>query len=428
MIVVFYNLLGLCGLLLALPVLALKMATTVRFRRGLGERLGRYRIGPLPPPARAPRIWIQAASVGEVNAALPLVAAIRRDLPEAELVVTTQTAAGRDTAREKIGQGALCLLCPLDLWFFVKKFVDRFRPSLLILIETEIWPALIAETSRRGIPICVCNGRVSESAFAWYRRGRFFLRPFLRRIDRFCMRGEEDARRARAMGVPHERIRVTGNLKYDVLDRAAGNGGPAPGLNLRIEPGDRFLVAGSTFSGEEEIVGEAFSGLRKRHPRLRLIVAPRHLERVDEVVKKLRLAGLEPVLYSALGDARPHPPVVVLDRFGILYQAYGLADLVFVGRSLRGGGGQNPIEPASLGRPVVFGSGMKNFKAEAELLVSAGAAAVVERPEDFAEEVEALLNAPERLEAMGRAARLAVESCRGASERNLQAVRELLEG
>ncbi len=424
-----YNYLFSMGLLLALPFLLVRMATTRRFRAGLGERLGFY--GPRGKQLSGRRsIWIQAASVGEVHAALPLIELLAREFPHDSLVLTCQTAAGRAVAREKLGRRAIAVLSPLDLGCIVGKLIRRISPRVLILIETEIWPGMIMTARKKGVPIIIVNGRISASSFRGYQKIGFLIGPLLEMIAAFGMRTEEDAVRIKRLGARPGRVAVTGNTKFDSLP------GPllAPEVQsdlktrLGLDGSELLIVGGSTFEGEDVILYQAYRELRPRFPGLRLILAPRHLERVPAVASSLRSRGENSVLFSRLPAGAPgrKADVVILDRLGVLSSLYGLAAVVFIGRSLRGGGGQNPIEPAALLRPVLFGPRMENFREIADALVAAGGAIMIGDAKDLTARLAELLSDPEKREIMGGKARRVVEGLGGASGKNRELISRVI--
>lgn len=412
--------------LFSLPYLLFRLATTRRFRIGLPERFGLY--GKLASALASSRsIWVQASSVGEVSASLPLIRLLRETFPEDRIVVTCQTATGRQTVREKLAGLAVGVLCPLDFPPLILAFLRLISPRVLVLIETEIWPGMILSCARLGVPIAMVNGRLSRRSSRAYRRFSWALRPVLRRISCFNMRTEEDARRMKRLGGDPSRVRVLGNIKFDSLPPAEIGREKARELAGRIglANGDLLLIGGSTFAGEEEILLRVYGGLKARFPRLHLLLAPRHLERVEAVCAAVEAAGEVCRLFSA-DAASGVAPVIVLDRMGVLFSLYSLAAAVFIGRSLSGHGGQNPIEPAVWGVPVLFGPRMENFRDIARSLLDAGGAIRVGDEANLVAALTDLLADPARRREMGEKARSAVESRRGATRRNLEALRELL--
>jgi 3-deoxy-D-manno-octulosonic-acid transferase len=419
-----YNLLLAVALLLSSPFFLFRMAITRRFREGLHERLGLYgadflrRIGDSS-------IWIQAASVGEVNAALPLIGLLGEEFPRSKLVLTCQTAAGRAVARDKLGDNAAVILSPLDLAPTAGRLIRLISPRILILIETELWPGTIMAARAGGVPVAVVNGRISSRSFPRYRRVRVLLEPLLRGMNGFGMRSEEDAERIRLLGAPPELVRVTGNIKFDSLDISP----PAPGgrrAGWGWPPQDPVIVAGSTYEGEEELLLEVFRKLRGHFPALRLILAPRHLERLGAVEDLLRSAGESYRLFSRLSPADAETGLVILDRMGVLSELYREASVVFIGRSLRGSGGQSPIEPAAAAKPIIFGPHMENFSEIADELAESGGAVRLEDENDLTGRIEEILADPARGAEMGERARAAVGKRRGASRRNLEMIREIM--
>jgi 3-deoxy-D-manno-octulosonic-acid transferase len=405
------------------------MATTRRFRKGMAERWGFY--GAARKDITADHsIWIQAASVGEVTAALPLINLLRKNYPEEKIILTCQTAAGRDVARKKLDSGVVAILSPLDLGFVVKNLIRLSGPRVLLLIETEIWPGMIMTAGRNGIPIVIVNGRISTSSFRGYSKVSFLVRPLLKMVTAFGMRSEEDAARIRRLGAPSDRVTVTGNIKFDSL--------PGPELPrdarealeglLGLESTDMLIVGGSTFEGEDLILYESYLELLPRFPGLRLLLSPRHLERVGAIEELLRSRKQAYSLYTSLSvrpAAKEKSEVVILDIMGVLSDHYGRATVAFIGRSLRGYGGQNPIEPAAYGCPIIFGPHMENFREIADDLVEDGGAVRIRDEGELLEELARLLSDPARRDRIGARARLLVEKCSGASRKNLELINGL---
>jgi len=424
-----YNYLFSIALLFTTPFFLFRMTTTRRFRKGMAERWGFY--GDARKDITADHsIWIQAASVGEVTAALPLINLLRNNYPKEKIILTCQTAAGRDVARKKLDSGVVAILSPLDLGLVIKKLIRLSGPRVLILIETEIWPGMIMTARRNGIPVVIVNGRISTSSFRGYRKASFLVRPLLKMVTAFGMRSEEDAARIRRLGAPPDRITVTGNIKFDSL--------PGPELPrevrkeletlLGLESSDMLFVGGSTFEGEDLILYESYLGLLERYPGLRLLLAPRHMERVSAIEELLRSRKQAYSLYTSLlacPAANKKSEVVILDIMGVLSDHYGLATVAFIGRSLRGYGGQNPIEPASFGCPIIFGPHMENFREIADDLVQAGGAVRIRDERELSGELARLLADPERRDRIGERARGLVEKQRGASRNNLELINRL---
>jgi 3-deoxy-D-manno-octulosonic-acid transferase len=371
----------------------------------LPERLGR---APLSPP-RGRRVWAHCASAGEVNAAAALIARLAgRGL---EVVVTANTASGRERAAKVPGVAAACF-APLDFAPAVDAFLERAQPSALLLLETELWPQILALTSRRDIPIALVNARMSERSFGRYRLLGPFLRPLLAELSVVAAQTEADAARFRALGAP--RVEVAGNMKYDV----AGAGETSAAVRSSFaELGwgeDPVLCAGSTHPGEETAVLGAFRAARTGQPRLKLVVAPRHLERVEDCARGLQAAGLSYCRWSA---RRPGQEAVLVDSIGVLGQLYGLCAAAFVGGTLVPVGGHNLLEPALAAKPVLFGPHTEHQAEPARLLESAGAGFCAADGGRLTALLKDLLADPARARSVGALALKTARSLQGAVAR-----------
>ncbi|HEX7184986.1 MAG TPA: 3-deoxy-D-manno-octulosonic acid transferase [Thermoanaerobaculia bacterium] len=379
----------------------------------LPGRLGRH---PDPSPRKG-ALWLHAVSVGEAGVAATLARALPPDIP---LLITTVTPTGQERARTLFAEGsprpAEVAYLPFDLGFAVARFFDRFAPRALVLVEGDYWPLLLREARRRELPVVVVNGRVGDRSFGRMRRLRPLLGPLFAGVDRFGVQSEDDRARLIELGVPAERITVTGNLKYET---------PEPPRRPELEEalrglagGRPILLAGSTMPGEEEQVLDAFQTAGGADRAL-LVLAPRHPERWDEVDALLRARGAGHVRRSGLpaGDARP--AVVLLDSLGELAGLYRLAAGAFIGGTLVPKGGHNPLEPARFGVPVVAGPSMENFRDMAERFDRAGAWQRAADARELGEIWKGWLDDPEAAREVGtRAERLVAEN-RGALERTV---------
>ncbi|MBI3333738.1 MAG: 3-deoxy-D-manno-octulosonic acid transferase [Candidatus Omnitrophica bacterium] len=377
-------------------------------------------------------IWIHMVSVGEVMAAQPLIQELRRRFPDRDWVLTTVTPTGRSVAQRLLrGPGDRLLYLPWDLAPVVRRVIRRISPSLFISFETELWPLLFHSLSRAKVPILVVNGRISPAAYRRY----LWVRPFLERtlacVTFFLTQSPQDARRYAAIGAPKDRIAVTGNLKWD-LQMLGTNGDSAAGRFPDLErmfPGLILWTAGSTHPGEEGMILTAYRNLKGKFPRMRLLIAPRHPERVPEVERiagsmglgTVRRSRLEPAVESAGAD-----PIILLDTLGELLAAYGMSDLVFVGGSLVPRGGHNLIEPAVLKKPILTGPHLDNFTAIAESLRRAGGIAVVRSAEELERAAGRLLADPAARQALGARAYGAVQEHRGAVGRTVEVILKIV--
>jgi 3-deoxy-D-manno-octulosonic-acid transferase len=331
-----------------------------KLRHGIRQRLGFY--DPPPPPASgAPRIWLHGASAGDLLSLQPMVKGLRARLPECSLVLTTITNSGLEMGRLRLTQADLVLYAPYDLPGATRRAMAAIRPDLLVLEYTEIWPNLIRAARKAGVRVALTNGRFNPEKMGSYRALFRAVGNPLRAIRLFLMRSDEEAERVLQLGAPPDRVWVTGNTKFDalVLDRPAGDD-EALRAAMGLDPLRPVLIAGSTHEGEEEILVDVYRRLLADVPGLQLVVAPRYVERAGKIVDIAAAAGLTTRLRSA-GPATPPAQVVVLDTIGELAAAYRIATLAFVGGSFVRRGGQNILEPAGQGKPVLFGPHMQSF-------------------------------------------------------------------
>ena len=434
-----YDLCYITLLAVLLPVFAYKLATSRRARAGLVQRLGWI-------PRRTgnrPCIWIHGVSVGEVKAAVGLIKALPEQLPEWELVLSTTTLQGYQVARKE-HPGILTFYYPLDFSLVTRRSLRRIRPAAVVLMELELWPNFLLECNRMGIPVCLVNGRISIRSYHGYRLARRFLPEPHQRIRFYGVQNEDYAARIRNLGVRPDVVHVTGQMKYDIIQADPER---VPELRrhyrelLGMGERDWVLIGGSTHPSEEEMLLAVVKALPVDSGRpARVILVPRHLERLHEVEECIQRAGFPLVrrtqLPAAVGPAAARgdrvddpgrrPAVVLVDTVGELAQLYAAADLVFVGGSLIPHGGQSMIEPAILGLPVVFGPHVWNFTDSVRALLHAGAAIQVADREELAHAVERQYLHPEQGRELGRQAREVVSGLQGATRRNVGLIVQML--
>lgn len=422
---VVYNLLTTLALPFALLYHLYRSSSRGR-RPALAERFG---LQQLPDVDRAggPLFWVHAVSVGETIAAKPLLAGLKERYPGCRIAFSTGTETGRAVA-ETIPQVDLPLYFPFfDWWLAVDRLYARIRPAAVIVMETEIWPNFLRGAQRRGIPVLVANGRISDRSVGRYLRLRWFFRRILPLVDRFCMQSPLDAERIIAIGAPASRVAVGNNLKYDIAVRRLSSAERQQGRSIwRLAATDMVLVAGSTHAGEEEQVIAAYQAVRRKVPHARLVLVPRHPERAGDVAALLSRGGLRPILSSTLATAGAPldgDEVLLVDQVGKLMTLYGLADLVFVGGSLVPHGGHNILEPAACGVPVIHGPHMHNFREIADLFAAASAARVVADGGELAAAVADLLQDAAASTRLGSAGAAVVAANGGATERHLAALK-----
>jgi 3-deoxy-D-manno-octulosonic-acid transferase len=374
-------------------------------------------------------VWLHAVSVGEVNLLKPVLLAIEQSYPDVECVVSTTTLAGYELARQRYSP-RLVFYCPLDFSWAVAAALRRIRPDLLVLAELELWPNLMAAARRRGTRLAIVNGRLSERSWRGYRRIGFAIRRVMRSLDWIGAQSETYAVRFRDLGVPSDRVAVTGSVKFDGAECDRGNPSTRRLADLAgFAADDIVFLAGSTQNPEEKLALEAFQRLASSHPRLRLVLVPRHPERFAEVAKMLDESHVEWTRRSSLQPGRPAPEnrVLLVDTVGELGAWWGTATLAYVGGSMGSRGGQNMIEPAAYGADVAFGPRTENFRDVVGLLLAAAAATVVRDGGELEGWLRGCLETPAESAARGARAQSLVLAQQGATRRTLDQLGKLLE-
>ncbi len=429
-----YNVVLAVAAVTALPYYGLRMALTGKYRRSLGAKLGRAPEDIYRAMTGAPRIWMHAVSVGEVTAAAPILAALRRELPKACLVLSTGTETGQDMARRLVTEATAIIYYPLDIPQVVAKVLDRVRPDVFVMTETEIWPNFLRACRTRGVRAVMVNGRISPRSFRRYSRTRFFWKEVLGLVDRVGVISATDGERLLALGLSRPRLEILGNAKYDGLAAKVSpqlQGEIARRLNIDPASGTQVFVAGSTHEGEEAVVLEVYGELLRDFPALMLILIPRHVERGSVVRELCRRGGYEDTITLseiAAGKQRTTERIVVVDVIGELFKIYSLATVVFCGGSLVPRGGQNILEPAAWGKVVCYGPSMEDFRGEKELLEKVGAGIPIADGNELLTTLRGLMTRPETLAARGEAARDAVIANQGASKRYADLIIRVLGG
>lgn len=420
---VLYNILVTLFFVLAAPLLIAKALLTAKYRQRFPQRLGftgevRSAWASLPRP----RVWVHALSVGEVASCRSLVRGLRKALPSGAIIFSTTTSSGDRFARQVLQDHVdLFFAFPFDLPWVVNAFLDRLQPDLFVLVETDFWPNFLWGLKKRQVPAILVNGRISDKSLAWYRRGKFFFGPLFAWFAMLAMQTREDGDMMVALGVPRDRVQVTGNLKFDVAAAEAVDGTPAISrLDLGLEEHGLLWVAGSTHAGEEEIILRAYGRLRIRFPDLQLILAPRNIERAGLVADLAREEGLTPVRRTMPGS-RPCA-LLILDTMGELARVYALCDVVFIGGSLVDEGGHNPLEPAVHGKPVLFGPHMEDFDEIVGDLLAKGAASQVEGEGDLVNSLTSLLGNEQARRNMGEKGARLVRQNQGATARHVEII------
>ncbi|MDA1139719.1 MAG: 3-deoxy-D-manno-octulosonic acid transferase [Planctomycetota bacterium] len=407
------------GLLAASPFLAFKMHTSERYRSGWKERFGDI-------PIRGggqPCLWIHAASVGEVQAARPLVAECQQRFPNLEIAISTQTQTGQEMARRTLPE-CISFYYPLDLSPIVRRALDRIRPDCIALVEREIWPNFTSVAKSRGIPVVQVNSRLSSSSLKGYRWLYPVIGKTLQSIDHFIVQSEEYAERLRQLAIHEKRIQVAGNLKYDGIPTTIDS---SEVDRLRKETGIRantpVWVCGSIHPQEVSVAIRAWRQCLAETPEVQLLLAPRHMEKITDIERDLRALGVAHVRKTekSRGDL-PEKTVLIADTMGELRGIYALATVVFVGGTFNEVGGHNLIEPAAFGKPVLFGPHIHAQSADASALVAAGGAEQCQTEEMLAKQLRRLFNDRAHAESMGLRAQEVILSNTGAARKTVDII------
>jgi len=422
-----YNLLLPLALLILVPVMAVETK-----RRGgraalFWQRFGFFRrevkLRLLSQRGRA--WWINAGSVGEVNVAAKLIAEILRREPDRPLVLSVTTSTGYAVAVKDAPPTLTVIQSPLDCGWIARRMLTLIRPQRYILMEAELWPNLVRRAQKRGVPVILANARLSPRSKRRYRRWRWLAGPVFSMLDRVLVQDESDIPRWAGIGVPQERIAVTGSIKYDLATTSAGERAGEFRSLLRQLWGDPLppvLLAASTHEGEEKALAAVFMEVRRDYPSLVLMVAPRHFERRAEVADDLASHGLAVALRSELDRAGFRPDALIIDSTGELRDWQALATVVLTGKSFLATGGQNPAEAIAAGVPVITGPHMENFLPLMKLLQSAGGITQVASIDTLAAAIRQCLADPAAAAAVAGRGRQALESHRGAAARTVDAI------
>lgn len=416
-------------LLLVAPVLFWRAWTKGKYRTGWDQKL----FGRVPVRnSECPCLWLHAVSVGEVLLLRPVIQQWQASRPHDEIVISVTTSTGYKVALETYPQLKI-FYCPLDFTWAVHNALDRIRPTMLGLVELELWPNLITLTARRGIPVCVLNGRMGAKSFRGYQRLKFFFAPVLRKLTLIMAMDQASSDRFIKLGANPARVIVTGSIKFDGVDVAANqNKVEAYRSALPLAPDDIILLAGSTHEPEESILLDIYSQLKILHPRLRLLFAPRHAERFNEVAELITQQGFscyrksQPQTDVTGSDFRDH--VILLDTLGELSIAWGVADLAYVGGSLENQrGGQNMLEPAAYGAAVLVGPNTWNFQHIMQQLIAVHAITQVNTRTELSQVLQQYLLNPTSAHSQGLTAQEFVKSQQGATRITIELMQRILQ-
>ncbi|MFB3924698.1 MAG: 3-deoxy-D-manno-octulosonic acid transferase [Syntrophales bacterium] len=431
MFLIYNVLLALSTAFLA-PYYLVKVFFGGKYRKSIGPKLGIVPSGIFQDMKGEPRIWVHAVSVGEVNAAVPIIASLRESLPGACIVLSTATETGQEAARKMALSATACIYYPLDIPVVIRKLLKRVDPDIFVIVETELWPNFIRICKEKGKKIVMVNGRMSPRSFRRYFATRFFWQRVLACIDGLGAISETDAKRFKAAGASSDKIRVLGNSKYDALSMRVGpelKDETAGRLNIRRDA--KVLVGGSTHEGEEKILFSVYRRVLASYPDLLLIIIPRHVERGRDILSCAAGEGFEDCIAMSdilNGRKREGERVVIVDVMGELFKIYSIASVVFCGGSLVPRGGQNILEPAAWGKVVLYGPFMDDFMDEKALLEQAGAGISVRNGEELQRKIIDLLGDPDALSRKGEAGKKIIRENSGAALRYAEMILQTIMG
>jgi 3-deoxy-D-manno-octulosonic-acid transferase len=430
-----YSLLLTVGFVLLLPRFAIDALRTRKYVTGLRQRLGNL---PKLPASDQPLIWLHCVSVGETEAARPLVRALRERFPSYRLAVSTTTVTGQEVAKRVFQQEAAAIFYfPIDWAWTVRRVLRTLNPSAVLIMETELWPNLLRTCRRQSIPVALVNGRISATSFRRYRMIKMFTARMLSNLTTAIMQSERDVTRIRELGMANERTSSAGNLKFDGASNAGNDGVLNSDMRSRFgfSEGESLIVAASTHWPEEQVLIDAFKRIKQstEDRRVRLLIAPRHPDRFNEVADLIADSGLtwaRRKTSPAKEDATCE--IILLDSIGELRTVFPFADIAFIGGSIASHGGHNVLEPAVEGVCVITGPHTDNFAAIIQTLLGEGAlvqlgeVAISEAAKQLAAAIKELLEDEPRRREIGQRAMAVCDSNRGATNRTMQILAKLL--
>ena len=430
----FYDILFSIFFVLSSPYYFLRMYRRGNWRKNFTQRFGEYDGGIKQSLTNRQVIWFHAVSVGEMNVCMALIRALEPRLPNVKIVVSTTTTTGMGELQKRLPRHIGKIYYPIDRRKFVARALGAIHPDAILLVESEIWPNFIWRARSLSIPLFLVNARLSDRSYPRYRRFGFLFRKLFESFAAVGAQNEADAAKLCKLGCRPEAVHVVGNLKFDAANFDGRRSLDVPGLLAQLgAPADAILlVAGSTHAGEEAILAEQFLRLRTHFPKLFLILVPRHFERSGEVASELAKRGIKHAYRSEITtDTRCDAGSVeclLVNTTGELMNFYQHATVVFVGKSLTAKGGQNPIEPAALGKPVVFGPHMQNFADVVRIFLAQDGAVQVRNADELEKTLGELLANPARCAELGRNAQKIVRENQGAVGRTVDLIVQQLEG
>ena len=423
-----YNFVFTLFLVLSAPFYWMKMVRRGNWKEGFPQRFGKYNSKVKQALTNRHILWLHAVSVGEVNICTQLIAALEARLPNLTMVVSTTTSTGMAELQRKLPSHILKIYYPIDRRLWTWRALGTIRPDAIVLIEAEIWPNFLWRAQELEIPVFLVNARLSKRSFRGYKRFASLFRPLFANFMGVGCQNDDDAKRLIQLGCRPEAIHVVGNLKFDAAKIEERRLLDVPALlrQIGVRPGSRVLVAGSTHAGEEAIMAQVYMRLKNVFPDLFLVVVPRHFERGKEAGRDLAHQGVRFVYRSEITVNKQFKQdefdCLLVNTTGELKYFYEHATVIFVGKSLTAEGGQNPIEPGALCKPIVFGPNMQNFEAIAKQLVERDGAVQVHNVDQLEAALAKLLGSPERCEILGKNAVRVIRENLGAIDRTIDMI------
>ncbi|MEN6623638.1 MAG: glycosyltransferase N-terminal domain-containing protein [Smithella sp.] len=428
---ILYNIILLLAAVLAIPYYFFKMVITGKYRKSLIPKLGGRQARILANLKNAARVWLHAVSVGEVTAAAPIVACLKKMRPDVEIIFSTSTETGQEMAQRLVKGVDAFIYFPLDIPVVVRKMIRLAKPDIFTMVETELWPNFLKTCQNYDVKVLMVNGRISPRSYGKYRQTKFFWKRILISLDAAGMIAGIDADRLKNIGMDSGKIQILGNAKYDALASMA-----SPQLQeeiaqlFNVQKNERFFVAGSTHQGEEEVVIKVYKELIKNYPDFKLIIVPRHIERTKDILELLLKYNLNDVITVTNmknGKQRMKEKIILVDVIGVLFKVYSLATVVYCGGSLVPKGGQNILEAAAWGKMIYYGPSMEDFSEEKALLENVGAGVTIRSESELFQEIIKALDNPEELKRRGAKGKAIVTENRGAASRYAALINKYLQ-